>query len=128
MAKLAPQLKRQRLLAATSPRPAPATQASKTALAAALPPSTRPGRKECWLRPHGTQRPHVVAELQMTLDDINVIFCAVDVEVGERFVYREQKAEENEIKMKCSHRHLCFATVDAARAERVLAAASPPST
>ena len=54
----------------------------------------------------------------MTLDDINVIFCAVDVEVGERFVYREQKAEENEIKMKCSHRHLCFTTVDAARAER----------
>ena len=36
----------------------------------------------------------------MTLDDINVIFCAVDVEVGERFVYREQKAEENEIEMK----------------------------
>ena len=83
-------------------------------LNAALPPSTRPD---------GTQNPHVVTELQMTLDDINVIFCAVAVEVGGRFVYRERKAEENEIKIKCSHRHLCFATVDA---ERVLAAASPP--
>ena len=61
------------------------------AMGPALPPSTRPD---------GTQNPHVVTELQMTLDDINVIFCAVDVEVGERFVYREQKAEENEIKMK----------------------------
>ena len=83
-------------------------------LNAASPPSTRPD---------GTQNPHVVTELQMTLDDINVIFCAVAVEVGGRFVYRERKAEENEIKIKCSHRHLCFATVDA---ERVLAAASPP--
>ena len=83
-------------------------------LNAASPPSTRPD---------GTQTPHVVTELQMTLDDINVIFCAVAVEVGGRFVYRERKAEENEIKIKYSHRHLCFATVDA---ERVLAAASPP--
>ena len=60
-------------------------------LNAASPPSTRPD---------GTQNPHVVTELQMTLDDINVIFCAVAVEVGGRFVYHERKAEENEIKNK----------------------------
>ena len=71
------------------------------AMGPASPPSTRPD---------GTQNPNVVTEPQMTLDDINVIFCAVAVEVGGRFVYRERKAEENEIKIKCSHRHLCFAT------------------